>query len=41
MVALGSLLLAAGALFAIGIERTEEVRKYEKEQQAKLTGGKK
>jgi len=41
MVALGSLLLAACALFAIGIERTEEVRKYEKEQQAKLTGGKK
>lgn len=41
MVALGSLLLAAGALFAVGIERTEEVRKYEKEQQAKLTGGKK
>lgn len=41
MVALGALLLAAGALFTIGMERTKEVRKYEKEQQAKLTGGKK
>ncbi len=40
VVALGSLLLAAGALFAVGMARGEEVRKHEKEQLAKPPGGK-
>jgi hypothetical protein len=39
MVALGALLLTAGLLFSIGMERTEAVAKLEREREARRKGG--